>query len=82
MLADRDFMQTQLEAANEHSGRLALALERMRRRVAAATGVEPGESGWQHGLLLPAVSPALALVACSRVCRTAPGPVASTRQER
>lgn len=44
MLADRDFMQTQLQAADEHSGRLALALERMRRKLAAATGVDPGEA--------------------------------------
>lgn len=43
MLADRDFMQTQLQAADEHSGKLALALERMRRKLAAATGVDPGE---------------------------------------
>ncbi|PSC70283.1 Kinesin-related 11 [Micractinium conductrix] len=40
MLADREFMQTQLEAQNEHSEKLALALERMRRKLAAATGVE------------------------------------------
>lgn len=42
MLADRDFMQTQLQAADEHSGKLALALERMRRKLAAATGQDPG----------------------------------------
>jgi hypothetical protein len=41
MLADRDFMQTQLQAADEHSGKLALALERMRRKLAGATGVDP-----------------------------------------
>lgn len=45
MLADRDFMQTQLQAADEHSGKLALALERMRRKLAAATGVDPGWCG-------------------------------------
>jgi hypothetical protein len=41
MLADRDFMQTQLQAADAHSGKLALALERMRRKLAAATGQDP-----------------------------------------
>lgn len=52
MLADREFMQTQLEAQNEHSEKLALALERMRRKLAAATGVEAGgrgRSGWGGG---------------------------------
>lgn len=43
MLADRDFMLTKLEAADEHSEKLAFALERMRRKLAAATGVDPGE---------------------------------------
>ncbi len=42
LLADREFMQTQLEAADNHSGKLALALERMRRKLASATGVDPG----------------------------------------
>ena len=45
MLADRDFMQVQLQAADAHSGKLALALERMRRKLASATGQDPGARG-------------------------------------
>ena len=42
MLADREFMQTQLEAADAHNNKLALALQRMRGKLATATGVDPG----------------------------------------
>lgn len=45
MLADRDFMQTQLQASDEHNGKLAFALERMRRRLAQSRGVDPGACG-------------------------------------
>ncbi len=35
MLAEREFMQAQLQSADDHSERLAVALERLRRQVRA-----------------------------------------------
>ena len=68
MQAEREFMQAQLLASDDHSGRLALALERMRRKVAAARGVDPetidygldafeGEEGEDEEGLEEAVAP-------------------------
>lgn len=46
MLAEREFLQAQLHSSDEHSDRLARALERMRRQLATAKGVELDTVGY------------------------------------
>ncbi|KAK2078107.1 hypothetical protein QBZ16_003975 [Prototheca wickerhamii] len=46
MLAEREFLQAQLHSSDEHSDRLARALERMRLQLAAARGVAPDAVGY------------------------------------
>ncbi|GAB4823550.1 hypothetical protein N2152v2_010596 [Parachlorella kessleri] len=41
MYAEREFMQAQLQSADDHSERLAVALERLRRQLATERGVDP-----------------------------------------
>ncbi|KFM26800.1 Kinesin-related protein 11 [Auxenochlorella protothecoides] len=67
MLAEREFLQAQLSASDEHSDKLARALERMRLQLAESRGVDPDAIG--YGLDEDVAGESAAVVSAARTLR-------------